>query len=56
MKTVDIHAAKTHLSALVEEAAAGKKIIIAKAGKPVSRRVPLTKVVSSKARPPQTPD
>jgi prevent-host-death family protein len=43
MKTVNIHAAKTHLSALVEEAAAGEEIIIAKAGKPVARLVPLKK-------------
>jgi prevent-host-death family protein len=43
MKTVNIHAAKTHLSALVEEAAAGEEIVIAKAGKPVARLVPLEK-------------
>ncbi len=41
MRTVNIHAAKTHLSALLEEAAAGEEIIIAKAGKPVARLVPL---------------
>lgn len=41
MTTVNIHAAKTHLSKLVEEAAAGKEIIIAKAGKPVARLGPL---------------
>ncbi len=41
MKTVNIHAAKTHLSSLVEEAAAGEEIIIAKAGKPVARLLPL---------------
>ena len=43
MKSVNIHAAKTHLSALVEEAAAGEEIIIAKAGKPVARLVALEK-------------
>jgi prevent-host-death family protein len=43
MKTINIHAAKTHLSSLVEEAAAGEEIIIAKAGKPVARLVPLEK-------------
>ena len=32
MKTVNIHAAKTNLSSLVEEAAAGEEIVIAKAG------------------------
>lgn len=41
MKTVNIHAAKTHLSALVEEAAAGEEMIIAKAGKPMARLAPL---------------
>jgi prevent-host-death family protein len=41
MRTVNIHAAKTHLSRLVEDAAAGEEIIIAKAGKPVARLVPL---------------
>ena len=41
MQTVNIHAAKTNLSSLVEKAAAGEEIIIAKAGKPVARLVPL---------------
>jgi prevent-host-death family protein len=41
MKTVNIHQAKTHLSRLVEAAAAGEEIIIAKAGKPMARLVPL---------------
>jgi len=35
MKAINIHAAKTHLSSLVEEAAAREEIIIARAGKPV---------------------
>jgi prevent-host-death family protein len=39
--TVNIHAAKTHLSRLVDAAAAGEEIIIARAGKPVARLVPL---------------
>jgi prevent-host-death family protein len=43
MKTINIHAAKTHLSSLVEEAAAGEEIIIAKAGKPVARLMALEK-------------
>ena len=43
MKTVNMHAAKTNLSALVEEAAKGKEIIIAKAGKPMARMMPLEK-------------
>jgi prevent-host-death family protein len=37
MRTVNIHAAKTQLSRLVEEAAAGEEIVIAKAGKPIAR-------------------
>lgn len=41
MQTIDIHAAKTQLSRLVEQAAAGEEIIIAKAGKPICRLVPL---------------
>lgn len=42
MKTVNIHQAKTHLSRLVEEAAGGEEIVIAKAGKPVARLVALS--------------
>jgi len=41
MKTINIHAAKTNLSRLVEEAAEGKPFIIAKAGKPMVKVVPL---------------
>lgn len=41
MHTVNIHEAKTHLSRLVEEAAAGAEIVIAKAGRPVARLMPL---------------
>ena len=39
--TVNIHAAKTHLSRLVERAARGEEILIARAGKPVARLGPL---------------
>jgi prevent-host-death family protein len=35
--TVNIHDAKTHFSRLVDRAAAGEDIIIARAGKPVAR-------------------
>jgi prevent-host-death family protein len=41
MQTVNIHAAKTHLSRLVDEVAEGAEIVIAKAGKPVAKLVPL---------------
>ena len=37
---VNIHEAKTHLSRLVEQAAAGEEVVIAKAGKPVAKLVP----------------
>ena len=35
MQQINIHAAKTQLSALVEKAAAGESFIIAKAGRPL---------------------
>lgn len=38
---INIHEAKTHLSRLVEQAAAGDEIVIAKAGRPVARLVAL---------------
>jgi len=37
MATVNIYEAKTHLSKLVDQAAQGEDIIIARAGKPVAR-------------------
>lgn len=40
-KVVNIHAAKTQFSKLVDRAAAGEEIVIARAGKPVARLVPL---------------
>lgn len=41
MRTINIHEAKTHLSRLVEEAAEGEAFIIAKAGRPIAKVVPL---------------
>ena len=41
MRAVNIHEAKTHLSRLVERAAAGEEIIIARNGKPVAKLVPV---------------
>jgi prevent-host-death family protein len=41
MHTINIHQAKTHLSRLVEEAANGEVFVIAKAGKPMVKVVPL---------------
>lgn len=39
--TVNVHEAKTHFSRLLEQAHAGQEIILAKAGKPYARLVPL---------------
>jgi prevent-host-death family protein len=50
METVNIHQAKTQLSKLVERAAAGEEIVIAKAGKPIARLVPLA-VTAAPRRP-----
>ena len=51
MLQVNIHQAKTQLSKLVEEAAAGEEIIIAKAGKPIAKLVSL-EIGSRKPRTP----
>ena len=40
MKMFNVHAAKAQLSRLIEQAAAGEEIVIAKAGKPVARLIP----------------
>jgi len=41
METFNIHHAKTHLSRLVDKAAKGEAFVIAKAGKPLVKVVPL---------------
>jgi prevent-host-death family protein len=51
MRVVNIHTAKTHLSRLVNEVAAGEEIVIAKAGKPVARLLPF-----EPRRQPRQPD
>lgn len=43
---VNIHQAKTHLSKLLERVALGEEVVIAKAGTPVAKLVP----VSTKSR------
>jgi prevent-host-death family protein len=40
-ESVNVYEAKTHLSQLLDRAAAGEEIIIARAGRPVARLVPL---------------
>ncbi|HWF01323.1 MAG TPA: type II toxin-antitoxin system Phd/YefM family antitoxin [Caulobacteraceae bacterium] len=41
MTVVNVHAAKTHFSRLLEAVAAGEEVVIAKAGKPVAKLVGL---------------
>lgn len=41
MPKVNIHEAKTHLSRLVERAARGEIFVIAKAGRPMAKLVPI---------------
>ncbi len=50
MTTVNLYEAKTTLSKLVERAAAGEEIVIAKAGRPLARLVPLAKTKSKGPR------
>ncbi len=41
MTMVNVHEAKTHFSRLLSRVAGGEEIVIAKAGKPVARLLPL---------------
>jgi prevent-host-death family protein len=43
METFNIHQARTQLSRLIERVNAGEEIVIARAGRPVARLVPLEK-------------
>jgi prevent-host-death family protein len=45
--TINVHEAKTHFSELLARVGVGEEVIIAKAGKPVARLVP----ISEKSRP-----
>ncbi len=47
--TVSLYEAKTHLSSLIDRAAAGEEIIVAKHGRPMARIVPLR--TTSRRRP-----
>ena len=40
IEIVNVHAAKTHLSRLLERAEAGEEIVIGRAGKPIAKLVP----------------
>jgi prevent-host-death family protein len=43
MQKFTIHAAKTHLSRLIEAALAGEEVVIAKGSKPLVRLVPIAR-------------
>jgi len=45
---INVHDAKTHFSKLLERAHTGQEIILAKAGKPYARLMPLAPVVSQR--------
>jgi len=47
---VNVHDAKTHFSKLLERVALGEEVVIARAGRPVARLVPLRR--STKPRVP----
>ena len=44
MRAIDIHAARTQRSPLVDDAARGEEIVIAKAGRPVAWLMPFAEV------------
>jgi prevent-host-death family protein len=45
---VNIHEAKTHLSKLLERVALGEEVVIAKAGTPVAKLVPINRKVKKR--------
>jgi prevent-host-death family protein len=45
LDAVNVHEAKTHLSRLLERVERGEEIVIARAGKPVAKLVPIETVV-----------
>jgi len=49
-ETFNLYEAKTHLSELVERAAAGEEIVIAKAGEPKAMLVPIRKAKKKKKK------
>ena len=50
-ESVNVYEAKTHLSQLLDRAAAGEEIIIARAGRPVARLVALANSSSTRRSP-----
>jgi prevent-host-death family protein len=49
--TVNIHEAKTHFSKLLARVSTGEEIVIARAGKPVARLLPIVPATSKKRIP-----
>lgn len=49
LNTYNVHEAKTHLSTLLEQVAGGEDVVIARAGVPVARLVPI--VLPTEQRP-----
>lgn len=43
-KVVSVHEAKTHLSRLLEQVAAGESVTISKSGRPVAKLVPIERL------------
>ncbi|MEO7689685.1 MAG: type II toxin-antitoxin system Phd/YefM family antitoxin [Sphingomonas sp.] len=54
--TVNVHEAKTHFSKLLERAHAGEEIILAKAGKPYARLVPIEAAPKPERKPGRFPE
>lgn len=50
-KTFNVHEAKTHLSRLIERAHAGEEIVLAKAGVPYAKLVPIDPPVPARRTP-----
>lgn len=49
--SVNVYEAKTHLSQLLDRAAAGEEIVIARAGRPIARLVALSDAPSQRRIP-----
>ena len=54
--TINVHEAKTHFSKLLDRAHAGEEIILAKAGKPYARLVPIEAAPKPQRKPGGWPD
>jgi prevent-host-death family protein len=50
MRTINVSAAKTHFSRLIDAVIAGEEIVIARSGKPVARLLPLASATAPSQR------